>query len=98
MDWRRQARRALEAYPAAKKRNAPEDQKIISAVEPAIALQLQHENAKERAQFIWMVYHAKTHTLQGAALECHYSVGTVAMWNAELLTAVYIGLQFHRGG
>lgn len=93
MDWRRDAYRALREYPRAKKRNGPGDQAIVSAVEFAMKMQMQYYNAQERLRMIRLVYFVRTHTLQGAAMECHYSLQTVKNWNTEILTAVYVGMQ-----
>ena len=93
MDWRREARRALREYPKAKKRNGPADQATIAAVDFAMQMQSEYYNAQERMRFVRLVYFVRTHTLQGAALECHYSLQAVKGWNTEILTAVYVGMQ-----
>ena len=91
-DWRREARRALRAYPEAKKRDGPEARKIAEAVERALAMQDVYPNAPERRRMVELVYFRRTHTLQGAATACHYARETIQKWNIELLSAVYVGL------
>ena len=93
MDWRKQARRALREYPRAKRRNGEGDQAVIEAVEFAMKMQSEYYNAQERMRFIRLVYFVKTHTLQGAAMECNYSLRAVNGWNTEILTAVYVALE-----
>lgn len=63
--------------------------RIIEAVEMAVAMQERQPNGAERLKMIRLVYWQRTHTLAGAALECHYSEEAVKRWNLELLTAVY---------
>lgn len=92
MDWRKQARKALREYPAAKRRNGKEDLPVLIAVERALTMQGVYPNAAERRRMVEMVYFRRTHTMNGAALECHYSRETVQKWNVEILSAVYVGL------
>ena len=96
MDWRKQARKALREYPKAKRRSEPDDQAVIAAVEFAMKMQDVYPNAAERRAMVDMVYFKGTHTMQGAALECHYSPDTVKKWAAEIKAAVYVGL-IHQG-
>lgn len=67
--------------------------RVIAAVELALEMQRHYHNAAERLLMVRLVYWARTHTLEGAALECHYSVEAVKRWNTETLTAVYVGLK-----
>ena len=63
--------------------------RIIEAVEMAVAMQERQPNGDDRLKMIRLVYWQRTHTLAGAALECHYSEEAVKRWNLEILTAVY---------
>ena len=92
MDWRRQARKALREYPRAKKRAGDGDRVLIEAVERALWMQSIYPNAAERRRMVELVYFRRTHTMDGAAMECHYSRETVQKWNIEILSAVYVGL------
>ena len=65
----------------------------ISAVEFALQMQAQYYNGEARYKMIQLVYFRRTHTMQGAALECGYSTETVWKWNTEVLAAVYTGLK-----
>ena len=67
--------------------------RIIEAVEMAVAMQERQPNGAERLKMIRLVYWQRTHTLAGAALECHYSEEAIWRWNNEIMTAVYIGLK-----
>ena len=69
------------------------EENIISAVEFAMQMQAQYYNADARQKMVTLVYFRRTHTMQGAAMECGYSVETVWKWNTELLAAVYVGLK-----
>ena len=66
---------------------------VIAAVEFAMSMQGAYYNADARLKMLELVYYKKTHTLQGAALECGYSIETVWKWNTEVLAAVYVGLK-----
>ncbi len=63
--------------------------RIIEAVEMAVAMQERQPNGDDRLKMIRLVYWQRTHTLAGAALECHYSEEAVKRWTLEILTAVY---------
>lgn len=69
------------------------EENVISAVEFAMQMQAQYYNADARQKMVTLVYFRRTHTMQGAAMECGYSVETVWKWNTELLAAVYVGLK-----
>lgn len=97
MDWRRQARKALREYPKAKKRNGEMDQAVIAAVEATLKMQDEYYNAAARRKMVDLVYFRATHTMQGAAVECGYSIETVKKWNLEIMTAVYVGLLHEKG-
>ena len=71
----------------------PHEENVISAVEFMMKMQCVYPNAEERMRMIRLVYFRKTHTLEGAAMECHYSDRTVKRWNNEILTAVYVALK-----
>lgn len=67
--------------------------RIVEAVELAVAMQERQPNGAERLRMIRLVYWQRTHTLAGAAIECHYSEEAVWRWNNEIMTAVYVALK-----
>ena len=71
----------------------PHEENVISAVEFAMRMQSVYPNGQERIKMIELVYFKRTHTLEGAAMECHYADRTVKRWNNEILTAVYVALK-----
>ena len=71
----------------------PYEENIISAVEFMMRMQQAYPNAEERFRMIRLVYFKRTHTLVGAADQCHYSERAVKGWNNEILTAVYAALK-----
>ena len=70
-----------------------EEENIVAAVDFAIQMQAHNHNAAERLKMVDLKYIRNTHTLDGVALEIGYSSDAVKKWNAELLTAVYVGLK-----
>ena len=71
----------------------PHEENVISAVEFAMRMQSAYPNGQERMKMIRLVYFQRSHTLEGAAMEVHYSDRAVKRWNAEILTAVYVALR-----
>ena len=71
----------------------PYEESVISAVEFMMRMQSAYPNGQERMRMIKLVYFQRTHTLEGAAMECNYSDRTVKRWNTEILTAVYVALK-----
>ena len=71
----------------------PQDEAVITAVEFAQRMQATYPNGKERLRMMELVYFRRTHTLEGAAMECHYSVEAIKRWNNEILAAVYTGIR-----
>ena len=69
------------------------EENVISAVEFMLRMQQAYPNAEERFKMIRLVYFQRSHTLEGAAMEVHYSDRAVKRWNAEILTAVYVALK-----
>lgn len=69
------------------------EENIVSAVEFMLAMQSRYYNADARMRMLRLVYWAKTHTMQGAAMEVGYNINTVKAWNTEMLTAVYVALR-----
>lgn len=67
--------------------------RIVEAVELAVAMQERQPNGAERLKMIRLVYWQRTHTLAGAAIECHYSEEAIWRWNNEIMTAVYVALK-----
>ena len=68
------------------------EEAVVFAVELALEMQTYYHNAQARFLMVKLVYWQRTHTLEGAALECNYSLDAVKRWNTEILTAVYAGL------
>ena len=71
----------------------PYEENVISAVEFAMKMQCAYPNAQERMKMIDLVYFKRTHTLAGAAIECHYSEEALKKWNIEILSSVYTALK-----
>jgi len=69
------------------------EENIISAVEFAMAMQSRYYNADARQRMVRLVYWARTHTMQGAAMEVGYNINTVKSWNTEILTAIYVAIR-----
>ena len=69
------------------------EENIVSAVEFAMQMQSAYYNGEARLKMISIVYFKRTHTMQGASMECGYSIETVWKWNTEVLAAVYVGLK-----
>lgn len=69
------------------------EEAVIEAVELALEMQTHYHNAEARFLMVRLVYFQRTHTLEGAAVECNYSLDAVKRWNTEILTAVYVALQ-----
>ena len=86
------ARRTTEDI-ALRVKLTPYEENVISAVEFMMKMQCAYPNAEERMRMIRLVYFKRTHTLEGAAMECHYADRTVKRWNNEILTAVYVALK-----
>ena len=86
------ARRTTEDV-ALRVKLTPYEENVIAAVEFMMKMQCAYPNAEERMRMIKLVYFRRTHTLEGAAMECHYADRTVKRWNNEILTAVYVALK-----
>ena len=69
------------------------EENVISAVEFMLNMQSRYYNADARMRMVRLVYWARTHTLQGAAMEVGYNINTVKAWNTEMLTAVYVAIR-----
>jgi len=69
------------------------EERIIRAVEFALTMQSKYYNADARKRMIRLVYWARTHTMQGAAMEVGYNINTVKSWNHEILTAIYVAIK-----
>lgn len=65
----------------------------LEAVRTALELEKKYPNADARLRMIDLVYFRRTHTLEGAAEVCRYSIETVKRWNAEIQIAVYAALR-----
>lgn len=68
------------------------DEKIIRAVDKALAMQRTYYNAEARIKSVDMVYFSRTHTIYGAAQALDYSEDAVRRWHTEILSAIYAGL------
>ena len=66
----------------------PESQRMLDAVERAIATTGRYRNSHHRLRVVDLVYWKRTHDLQGAAIMCHYSYDTVQEWNADFIELV----------
>ena len=71
----------------------PYEENVISAVEFMFRMQNAYPNAEQRMKMVKLVYMQRTHKLEGAALECHYSVEALKRWSNEILAAVYTALK-----
>ena len=71
----------------------PHEENVISAVAFMMRMQSAYPNGQERMRMIKLVYFQRTHTLEGAAMECNYSDRTIKRWNMEILTAVYVEMK-----
>lgn len=69
------------------------EENVVSAVEFMLNMQSRYYNADARMRMVRLVYWARTHTLQGAALEVGYNINTIKAWNTEMLTAIYVAIR-----
>lgn len=70
-------------------RELPEkEQKKYESVKEALQQTSRKTNGKWRCRMIELVYFRKSHTLQGAALECHISYATARLWHREFIYLV----------
>lgn len=69
------------------------EENVLGAVEFMLNMQQRYYNADARMRMVRLVYWARTHTLQGAAMEVGYNINTVKAWNTEMLTAVYVAIR-----
>ena len=67
-------------YPALKEDNSKMANEYVSAIEKTLDELKSLENAEYRAKAIKLVYFDKTRTIEGAAMELHYSSSSVARW------------------
>ncbi len=68
------------------------EERIVRAVEKMLEMQSYYPNRDERMKFIELVYFRHTHTIEGAAMEVHYSTEACKRWSAEIIAAVYAAL------
>lgn len=78
---------ALRTLPA-------EDLKEYESVVKALDSTHKKKDGRERVEIINLVFFAKSHTLQGAAIACNVSYGTAKNWHNEFIRKVaqYYGL------
>ena len=88
MDWKKEAKKALRAYPKAKARGDD-----TSAIDIALEQQKAYYNGAERMRMVDLVYFRRSHTITGAAMEVQYSPEAVQRWNAELVHAAAAALR-----
>lgn len=70
-------------------RQLPEkEQKKFEAVQEALKQTNRQCNGQWRCRMIELVYFRKSHTLQGAAQECHISYATARLWHREFINLV----------
>lgn len=74
-------RAAIRELPAVKQRE-------YEAVKGAIILTTHGDTGRERLRLIALVYWKRTHTLRGAAIECHVSYITAKRWHGEFIRCV----------
>lgn len=69
-------------------------QKELESVQKALDITAQLPNGTERLKMIELVFWKRTHNLDGAALQLHYSWRTVAGWHRDFIrqTAKFFGL------
>lgn len=64
------------------------EQKKYEAVHEALQQTSRRSSGRWRCRMIELVYFRKSHTLQGAALECHISWATARLWHREFIDLV----------
>ncbi|WP_294759254.1 hypothetical protein [uncultured Gemmiger sp.] len=60
----------------------------LEAVQKAIEETRALRNGAERLEMVRLVFWARTHTLEGAAMKLHWSERTVASWHREFIRCV----------
>ena len=66
----------------------PKRQSEMDAVERALSRTKRRRNGALRLKVIELVFFAKSHTLQGAALKCYVSYDTARQWHKEFIYTV----------
>ena len=70
-------------------RELPEkDQKKYEAVQEALQQTRRRSNGQWRCRMIELAYFRQSHTLQGAALECHVDYNTAKKWHRAFIYLV----------
>ena len=64
------------------------NQRELEAVSNAIVQTMQRDDGVERLQMVRLVFWAMTHTLEGAAIECHVSYATAKNWHNDFIRRV----------
>lgn len=57
----------------------------LEAVQKAIEETRALKNGAERLEMVRLVFWARTHTLEGAAMQCHISYATARRWHGEFI-------------
>lgn len=78
---------------AALRQLPPEDQRKFDAVDQALEVCRRLTSGPFRIKLIELVYFAKTHNLQGAALQIPCSVQTAWTWNNDFLLLIWSRLK-----
>lgn len=76
-------------------RELPEiNRRELEAVRKAIEETRTMKNGEERLELVRLVFWKKTHTLEGAAMELHWSTRKLVEWHGEFIRCVakYFGL------
>lgn len=76
-------------------RELPEiNRRELEAVRKAIEETRTMKNGEERLEMVRLVFWKKTHTLEGAAMELHWSTRKLVEWHGEFIRCVakYFGL------
>lgn len=63
-------------------------QRELDAVRKAIAETKMNDTGEERLKMMRLVFWEKTHTLDGAALQCHVSYRTASQWHGDFIRLV----------
>lgn len=73
---------------AAMRELPPTNQRELDAVHKAVEATRALDTGKERLHLVRLVFWDRTHTLDGAAIQCHVSYRTARRWNGEFIRLV----------
>ncbi len=66
----------------------PKQQKCHDAVQDALRITARQGDGRWRCRMIELVYFKQSHTLQGAAIDCHIAYATARKWNKSFINLV----------